>query len=217
MLAMVLLATSAMAVPVMGVEWVPFSRGDLAWVQEERTTGTGMGEFDGLLVAPLRFRAGWDWGRWTLLGGLALARTTDTLWVGTNYSQTHAGALRLSADTRWTPVLPAGPGPVAWLEGGLWGDIPSARDISDTYTAEEQASADETASTVRKTLGGAGIRVGPGFTWAVRDGLSLGAAFHLNLFRGQSLTDTSLMVSTLSWSEAALLLEARFPGRGDAP
>ena len=213
LLPLLLLLSSAFGRPMMGVEWVPLSRGDLMWVDEGNTTGTGVGEFDGVLVPALRFRGGWEGPRLALLGGLSVARSTDTLWAGSGYSQSHEGALRLALDTRY--ALDAGDraDPIPWVEGGLYGVIPSARVVSDTYTEEEQATAEEGASLTRKTIGGVGLRVGPGFSWFFTDAMSLGATYHLVVFRGQVLTDASLAISTRVYGEAALLLEARFPSR----
>ena len=37
------------AAPSLGVDYVPFGRADLVWVDEEQSTGTRVGEFDGLI------------------------------------------------------------------------------------------------------------------------------------------------------------------------
>jgi len=195
----------------MGVDWVPFSRGDLEQVEEGRTSGTGVGEFDGVLVPSLRFHGGWEGDRWAVLGGLAVARSTSTTWVGTDYTQIHVGALRPSADLRYHLLRPTPTGAFPWVEGGLYGVIPSARNVSGAYTDEEQVTADEGSAVLRKTVGAVGVEIGPGFSWRFTPSLSVGASYHFILYRGQSLTQDTLSVSTWIWSEAAFILEARFP------
>jgi hypothetical protein len=96
---------------------------------------------------------------------------------------------------------------VAWGEIGAYGVIPSARDVSDAYTEAEQEDADESAAQVRKTIGGLGGRLGPGFGVRLGEDAMVGARFHAVLFRGQRLEESSLTVSTAVWGEAALLFE----------
>lgn len=203
------LTGSLRADPVMGVEYVPLGRGDLTWVEEDRLSGTAVGEFDGLLQPPLTFRGGVGWGEHVILGGVAVARITTTATTDEVWSQEHSGALRLSVDYRRILGLPEPGGIRFFLEGGAYGVIPSARLVSSAYTDQEQADADQTASTTRAVIGGGGGRVGPGFAYTFAGGLSVGAVYHLGMYCGQSVIDDTLTVSTLVVSEAALIFEAR--------
>ena len=94
-------------------------------------------------------------------------------------------------------------------ELGLYGVIPSARDISDSYSDEEQNDADEGAAYTRKSIGALGGWLGPGFSYLVTDALLLGARYHLILNRGQIYTEDALSISTALYAEAALVFEVR--------
>jgi hypothetical protein len=89
--------------------------------------------------------------------------------------------------------------------------IPSARQISDSWTEAEQQDADEGAAYTRKTIGALGGWLGPGFGWWVHERIMIGARYHVLLHRGQVLTDDALSISTALYSEAAFLVEARLP------
>ena len=206
---MMLLMSVAQAETVMGLEWVPFSRGDMAWLEEGMASGTLVGELDGWLRPAATFHAGWAWGRHALLGDVAVARLTHTTWSGDDYSQIHVGAARLAADYRyylreWQPQAVS-----VWLSGGVYGIIPSARVVSTSYTDSEQADADEGASATRQSIGGAGGRLGPGFAYTFTPALSLGARYHLVLYWGHSLTEQALSTSVAVYSEAAVVFEVR--------
>jgi hypothetical protein len=204
-----LLAATAFARPIMGVEWVPYSRGDAMWVSEDRTSGTGVSEMDGWLQPALTFHGGVQQDRWALLGSFAVARLTTTTWLADGRDQTHVGALRLGLGYRRYLGLPELDRVQAFGDAGLYGVIPSARVLSDSYTEAEQNDADEGAAYTRKSIGGLGLWLGPGFGWWVRDELMLGARYHVVLHRGQILTEDTLRMSTALSGEAAFVVEVR--------
>jgi hypothetical protein len=207
--AALVLISSAFARPMMGVEWVPYSRGDAMWVAEDRTSGTGVTELDGWLSPALGFQGGLQKERWALLGNLSVARLTTTTWLADGRDQSHVGALRLGLGYRRYLGLPELDRVQAFGEAGLYGVIPSARVISDSYTEAEQNDADEGAAYTRKSIGAVGGWLGPGFGWWIHDQLMLGARYHLVLHRGQILTEDTLWVSTAVFGEAAFLVEVR--------
>ncbi len=203
------LVASAAAQPLMGVEWVPYSRGDAMWVAEDRSSGTGVTELDGWLQPALNFHAGVQKDRFALLGSLAVARLTTTTWLADGRDQTHVGAVRLGAGYRRYLGLPELDRVQAFGDVGLYGVIPSARVLSDSYTEEEQNDADEGAAYTRKSIGALGLWLGPGFGWWVHEQLMLGARYHLVLHRGQILTEDTLRMSTALFGEAAFVVEVR--------
>ena len=101
-----ILIASAFARPMMGVEWVPYSRGDAMWVAEDRGSGTGVSELDGWLSPALTFQGGVQKDRWAMLGSLSVARLTTTTWLADGRDQTHVGALRLGLGYRRYLGLP---------------------------------------------------------------------------------------------------------------
>jgi hypothetical protein len=142
-----------------------------------------------------------------LLGSLAVARLTSTTWLADGRDQTHAGALWLGLGYRRYLGPPAERPIQAFAETGLYGVIPSARQLSDSFTEAEQNDADEAAAYTRKSLGALGGWIGPGFGWWVHDQVMVGARYHVILHRGQVLTEDALSVSTALYSEAAFVLE----------
>lgn len=209
MLAALLLAAASSAAPLMGVEWVPYSRGDAMWVADGRTSGTGVSELDGWLQPALTFHGGVQKDRWALLGSLAVARLTTTTWLADGRDQTHLGAVRLGLGYRRYLGLPEVDRVQGFGDLGMYGVIPSARVLSDSYTEAEQNDADEGAAYTRKSIGGLGLELGPGVGWWVHEQVMIGARYHLVLHRGQILTEDTLSVSTALYGEAAFVLEAR--------
>jgi hypothetical protein len=207
--ALLILASSALARPLLGVEWVPYSRGDAMWVDDDRDSGTGVAELDGWLQPALTFHGGVQKERWALLGSLAVARITSTTWLADGRDQDHVGAVRLGLGYRRYLGLPELDRVQGFGDVGLYGVIPSARSLSDSYTEAEQNDADEAAAYTRRAIGALGLQLGPGFGWWVHEQLMLGARYHLVLHRGQILTEDTLSISTALFGEAAFVIEAR--------
>jgi hypothetical protein len=138
-----------------------------------------------------------------------MARLTTTTWTEESTTQSHQGALRLAADFR--RGLPVGQGRVLpWLEAGVHGVIPSARSTSDAYTDAEQADADEGARGTRARIRMLGASLGPGLSYPLEGGLSLGLRARLVIDASWQTQETSVLLSTLVHPESALLLEAVF-------
>jgi hypothetical protein len=211
-LLLALSAHAAPATPFVGVAWRPLSRADLVWVDEGRTSGTAVGEFDGAVRPLLDAFAGVWFNRYIgLQAGIGVARATSTSRVGEGYRQRHQGVVRPSFDLRFGWMEPAVRRPTPWFLLGVYGNIPSARDVSDAYTPDEQAAADATAATERARLGGVGGRVGAGVDYRVLPGLSIGALLtvgvHRAAYTGGDERFTTIWVAT----EAAFLLTFEWP------
>ena len=211
LLTLLLTLPTARATPIVGAEWSPLSRGDLVAVDEEQTSGTLVGEFDGWVQPSLRFYGGCVKGIWTTTGGLRFARVTNTQWSesGGVSNQTHVGALRPSIDIRRTLNGPSSSPRTAWIETGLWGVLPSARLSAASYSAAEQDDANQEAAELRARIGGAGLRAGVGASVDVGRGISLGARSGGLIYLGQSLTEGSLTTSIAVWTETTLIAEMR--------
>jgi hypothetical protein len=216
MIPLLLTALSAPAhagTPYFGLEWRPLSRQDLVWVEENRTSGTAVGEFDGT-VKPVFSAFGGGWiNRWFgIQAGLGLARITSTSFVDDTFRTVHRGVFRPSLDFRFGWAEQRLQAPVPWVMLGVYGDVPSARDVSNGFTEDEQAAADESSVTERARLGGVGGRLGFGVDYRLLPGLSIGAlatvGLHRSTFAGGDDSFASIWVS----SEAALLLTFEWPG-----
>lgn len=206
------LTTLATAGPIIGIEWMPLTRSDLDWVDDDRTSGLAVGEFDGAVRPNLMpFFGGWVSERVGLVGSIGFARLSNTTWTSDIYRQRHWGVVRPALDLRIGLTNRREGWPHLWLVGGLYGDIPSARDVSNGYTAEEQELADETALSERARLSGVGGRLGLGadlkLTQALSVGLQYSARYHRGLFRGND----SNAASTWLAGEASVLLTLYFP------
>src|SRR5690606_2556186 len=116
------------------------------WIGDDRTTGTAVGEFDGVVAPNLSaFGGAWIGERVGLVGSVGLARLTSTRWVGDVYQSRHRGVFRPELDVRFLLSPRAQGRPVPWLVAGVYGDVPSAREVSNGFTDEEQDAADEAA------------------------------------------------------------------------
>ncbi|MBT3218196.1 MAG: hypothetical protein HN348_03825 [Proteobacteria bacterium] len=213
-----LLAAAAWAAPFFGLEYSPFSRGDLTWVDEDRTSGALVGEFDGLVRPNLQaFVGGWVGEYVALSGTFGVARLQNVTWVEDIYRQRHWGVLRPGFDVRIAPLKRQHRVPTLWFLLGCHGDIPSARDISNGYTDEEQEASDETALGERARLGGVGARVGVGVEQKIAPTISVGALYAVEWQRSVLESDDASAVSSWLSSRAALMLTFHWPGRKQTP
>ena len=86
-----------------GVEWTPFSRADTTWVDDGRTSGTGVGEFDGTVRPQMAAFAGvWLAQRWGLSGGIGLAQLRQSTWSDEVFLHRHWAVLRPHMDVRYS-------------------------------------------------------------------------------------------------------------------
>jgi hypothetical protein len=211
-----LVASTALAgepvTPFFGVEWRPFSRSDLVFVDEGRTSGTAVGEFDGT-ARPLFSAFGGLWfNKYVgMVFGAGMARLTSTSEADGVYVQTHQGVFRPSIDLRFGWAEQRLHRPVPWVLLGMYADLPSSRDVSDAYTTEEQTAADVSAAAQRARLGGFGGRLGFGVDYRLLPGISVGlqasAGLHRSMYEGDDGGWTSIWVAT----EAALLFTFEWP------
>lgn len=203
-------ATATAAGGAMGVDWVPYSRGDLVWVSEDQSSETLVGEFDGLVRPALTAYGGRVGDRHAWLFGLGVARTANVDWDGEGFRRVSASALRPSADWQWFMRERQVGAATPWLGLGLHVTIPQAKDAADVYTAEEQSDADEGARALRGRIGGVGGRAGVGGDYRINESLTLGLRYHVTAHRGQIASEDSLSVSWLTWGEAAARLQLEF-------
>lgn len=220
-----LLAAPASAEPstdaptaTLGLAWRPLSRADLMWTADGRTSGVAVGEFDGVVAPDLRPFAGvWLAGRWGLLGGLGFARLDATTWTGDTFRQRVWAVLRPELEARWTFWDRRDTRPTPFLLLAGYGDVPFARDTSNTFTEEEQDAADENATLERARLGGFGLRAGLGVDHELVDHLRVG---FVTAFRWhQGVLRTSEATTTSSWMavDAAITVAFEWPPTPDAP
>jgi len=208
------LMTAALAAdPYLALEWRPLGRGDLAWVEEARTTGLAVGGLDGFARPQAQLDVGaWLHPRFALQGSLGVARMQTTLWVGDIYTQQHWGVVRPGLDGKVQLGRHRQGLPRPWAIGGVHLDIPSARDVSNGYDETQQAIADEVATTERMRLGAFGARAGLGVEQRLIGGLSLGAMYTVQWQRSLFVDTDPSTITSLVTGEAALLLQFDWPG-----
>jgi hypothetical protein len=136
-----------------------------------------------------------------------------TTWVGETYQQRHWGVVRPSLEGRFSFIRRENRWPIPWAILGVYVDVPSARDVSNAYSPEEQQAADETAEVERLTLWGFGGRVGAGVDYRILPGIALGAEFTLGLHQSVLAGQDQSAVSSWLATEAALLMIFEWPNR----
>jgi hypothetical protein len=194
------------AVPYAGLEWRPFGRGDLAWVEDGRTTGLGVGEGDGAVHPALSaFFGDWITPRFALQGSVGVARLTSTTWVGEVWEQRHWGVIRPELDARVALLRPTEGWPLPWVLAGAYADVPSARETSNGYDEVEQEEADLLATADRALLSGVGGRIGLGADLRVHPAFAIGASYTIGLHRSLYLGDDPTIVTTWVAGEASIL------------
>lgn len=222
LLQLVLLGFAEAATPFAGLEWRPLARSDLVWVDEQRTSGFAVGEFDGTVRPALQaFGGAWVSRRIGVGGALGVARLTNTTQVDDIIRQRHWGVIRPSLDLRIALLRRSVAGdprrPLPWVIAGIHADVPSARDLSNGYTEDERAAADEASTIERARLAGLGGRVGVGLDYPIAPGLSLGALYTLQWHRGIFRTDDLSIVSQWLATDAAVVLVFEWPQRTPPP
>ncbi len=215
MLSALFLASSALAAtPFLGVEWRPLSRSDLNWIEDGRSSGFSVGEFDGTVDPSLTaFGGAWWTPRVATSASLGVARLQNTTQSEDVVSQRHWGVIRPGIDVRWGLMKPVEKRPYPWLFAGLHGDIPSARDVSNGYSKPEQKAADENASIERARLAGVGARGGIGADYRPFPSVAFGFQYALTWRRGVFQADDREAVTSFLSGEAALLLAFEWPGK----
>lgn len=191
---------------MVGLAWTPLSRGDLAWVLEDRTTGTGVGEFDGSVRSSVVPYGGAWLGRVGLVGTLGVSRLSTSSRSNEVVRQRHWGVVRPGLDVRWALTPRDRTAPVPWLMLGAAGSIPSARDVSNGYTEDEQAQADLGANVDRVRLGGVGARLGGGVDLAIAPHLAVGGELALEYYTSALRSNDLVAVTTTLGTRGALLL-----------
>ncbi len=199
------LSVPAIAEPVLAVDYVPFSRADLVWIGEDWTSGTGVGEFDGLLKSPLTPWVGIRKEAWTGLATVGAARIATITNSDTERQLYARSGLRVGLAAQrelgeWNTARP-------WLGVGASVTIPFARDQADSYSNVESAEAEINDSADRARIGGLGARAGGGVDLPILTGAHLGIHTHLVTHAAASFTETSTQYSLLTWMETALRLE----------
>ena len=199
------LSSFALAEPVLVVDYVPFSRTDLYWTQEEWTTGTGVGPFDGLLKSTLTPWIGIRKDAWTMLGTIGAARIATITNTGDGKHVYARSGLRIALAAQRNIGEPENARP--WMGIGTSAIVPFARDQSDSYSSPQASEAEFNNSADRARIGGLGARIGAGVDLPFWDGVHLGAHTHLVTHAAASFTETSTEYSLLTWMETALRLE----------
>jgi hypothetical protein len=200
------LLSPALAAPYFGIDYVPFGRQDLAWVDSGQESGALVGEFDGMVDPSLTAQAGPLWDQSALLFGLGVAWTSTTVHAGNDVSSTHAGTIRPSVDYRYYLRNRVAGHADGFAQLGGYGLIPTAATKSDAFSNDEQKDADQEAAELRSRLGGFGVRAGIGADISWDSGLTLGARYLVVAHRGADKVSDSTTSSVLVFGEAGIFL-----------
>ena len=200
----------AQAEKMVGVDWVPAGRADLVAALDGQTSGTGLSEFDGVLRPPLTAWAGWQQGQTSWLWGLAVGWERTATRIADSTTISSRGALRPSLDVRralhedgsCTQVCP-------WLQAGIYGSAPWARETSTLYTTEEQEAMATVASADRGRIAGYGLRLGGGAEAEVTTGLRIGVRWVTVVHQGIVNSEDGVVVATRLFPEAAITMSWR--------
>ena len=215
MIAYLLITMTSLATPLTptaGVEWTPFSRADAAWVSEERTSGTAVGEFDGIVRPQLNpFVGAWIDNRWGLTASLGIGRLQQTTWADEIFLQRHWLVVRPSLDMRVALIKRDRTVPIPWVLVGAHGDIPSAAERSNGFTEEELENAELNGQIERAKLGGFGARVGLGVDYGIQKHIRIGlqgyGLWHRTVFRSSETQQVSSWIGT----QASFIIAFEWP------
>ena len=215
MISALLFSLSSFATPITptaGVEWTPFSRADAAWVSEERTSGSAVGEFDGVVRPQLMPFAGvWIDHRWGVTASLGIGRLQQTTWADEIFLQRHWLVIRPSVDLRVALIKRDRDVPIPWILVGGHGDIPSAAERSNGFTDEELETAEQNGLIERAKLGGLGARLGLGVDYGIHKHIRIGlqgvGQWHRTVFRSAEPQQVSSWIGT----QASFIIAFEWP------
>ena len=206
----------------LGVDWTPLGRADLAWVEADQLSDTLVSATDGMLAPPLAFHGGATTAHDAVLGSVGLGRVGtvgsvyDAEGAVVSQSAWHVLGLRLGADYRrylLARVLPRSgeaPAVAPFVQGGVYGVIPSARRADESWTTEEQEAQDSAAGADRARIGAPGARAGGGAEACWSLGACVGVRGFVVFHRAQEVGEGFKTVSTLAFFEPALSLDLGF-------
>jgi hypothetical protein len=200
------LLSEAFAAPYFAIDYVPFGRQDIAWIEDGQESGALVGEFDGMVDPSLTAQAGPLWDQSALLFGLGVAWTSTTVRAGNDLSRAHAGTIRPSIDYRHYLRARAAGKADGFAQLGAYGLVPTAANKSEAFSSDEQDDADQEAEELRSRLGGFGVRGGIGADISWESGLTLGARYLVVAHRGASKVADSTTTSVLIYGEAGVFL-----------
>ncbi len=206
---LLLASLTARADALLGVDFTPFDRGDLAWVEDGQLSGTLVGELDGLLVPSLSAWGGWADAHNAALVGLGGARLATITRSESSLTGSAVAALRPSVDYR-RYLAPRQPGQVAaWVQGGAYGVIPVATTWSEASSEAELEALAAADEDTEARIGGWGLRAGGGASVAWDNGLSLGARY-LGVFHRAAMRSDDGTRTTSTWMRGEAALELGF-------
>jgi hypothetical protein len=197
---------------VVGVDYVPLGRADLAWVEEGRLSGTLSGEGDGMLQAPLRAWGGVAWKRHAILAGFGMVRVTTTTWGSSPddgselVTRVRQGGIRPSLDYRFYPKIRETNRALPWVGAGLAGVIPTVAYESEAWVETEEEAWLQAEAEDRARIGAFSVRVSGGAELMLDNGLVLGVRQAFDLDRYREVDSDSVNVSVLMATESALTL-----------
>lgn len=205
-------------IPYLGLEWRPLSRADLTWIEDGHTTGLSVGGLDGFARPQLLAYGGaWLTPHVGAHGAIGVARLQTTTWEEDVFTQRHWGVVRPEADLRVAMLERSDRRPIPWVLLGAHLDLPSARDVSNGYTPDEQEAADRTATADRARLGAVGGRAGIGADLGLGKHVRVGLQWALDWQRSLFVSNDPAAVTSFVTAEGALLVELVWPPTDDAP
>jgi hypothetical protein len=208
------LGAPALAGPqgVIGVDFLPLGRADLAWTDEGRLSGVLANEEDGFLQGPLRMWGGAAWTRHAVTGSLSAVRLKTTTWTASEadgddlVTETVQGGLRPALDWRYY-FLPRQAGLASpYLGAGFSAVIPTVKYSSETWTASEESAWLAQQAEDRARVRGAGGRIFGGAELLWSNGLLLGVRQSFELQRGERVDTEAARTTALLSTETALSL-----------
>lgn len=200
------------ATPYLGVEWRPLARADLTWVEDARTSGVEVGEFDGTVRPSLMAYGGAFVGeRVGFSGSLGIARLGNLTTGDDLTTQRWWMVVRPATDLRVGLLRRSVRRPVPYLLGGLHFDIPSVGDRSEAYTKKEQEAVDGAVLVEVARLAGAGGRLGVGVDYRWIDHVAVGLLYAVEGHRAFWQADDVGFTTTWLAGEAALTVQFEWP------
>ncbi|MFT5684158.1 MAG: hypothetical protein ACI8RZ_005099 [Myxococcota bacterium] len=203
---LLILLPIAHAEGLLGIDYVPAGRADLVALEEGQTSGTGVGEFDGVLSPPLTVWGGIINDRIAWLGGVSVAWQSSSTWAGSQRTTSRRGGVRLALDRRSYLVSPDPDTIAPWIQVGAYGIVPFAGEHSDAWNDDEAAAMDAVAAEARSRIGGAGLRFGGGVAYETASGLSLGARALVVAHIGWEFDESGQSASTAVRMEPAVTI-----------
>ena len=188
---LILLSTTAFAGALMGLDYSPFGKGDLAWSGSTSASELAFAENEGLIRPNLQPWVGYRSLRRPHSHQFevnVMSHRMSTFYAEDQYMTQRMQVIRMGyAFRRHFPQPDSAVNP--YIRVGSHFNLPRVKQTSTAYTKAEAADVDLATKEIATQLAGTGVSFGGGIRYAIQPGLYIGARWDFNIHVTNFITE----------------------------